>query len=206
MSSIKEKILIIKLKEQDTETFAKLYDAYVEKIYRFVFFKVSSTSEAEDITSEVFLRAWEYLGRENVEIKNINSFLYQIARNLVIDFYRTKTKRDSAVSIDQQQHAYLKEIPDQNQNTEKLAVSNMASAQVHNYLSHIKDDYKEIVILKYIEGYSTNEISKIVNKKKGNIRVLLHRAMKVMAELADVEKKKNEEREKQKQEVSSPLA
>src|SRR3989344_2143089 len=100
MPSLKQKIFLIRLRYRDADTFAKFYDEYVGRIYRFVLFKVSSVQEAEDITSEVFLKAWEYLGKKDIEIKNLNSFIYQIARNLVIDYYRSRARRGT-VSIDQ---------------------------------------------------------------------------------------------------------
>jgi len=78
------------------EKFSEIYDQYIDKIYRFVYFKVSSEEVAEDITSKVFLKGWEAfqshgLG-EDREILNTSAFLYQIARNAVTDHYREKAK------------------------------------------------------------------------------------------------------------------
>jgi len=187
MGAIQEKILIVKLKGRDTDSFAKLYDLYVEKIYRFVYFKVSSVEEAEDITSETFLKAWNYLGKDDTEIRNLSSFLYQIARNLVIDFYRQRSLKET-VSVDNEKYG-LHELPDKNQNVIAHVSKNLASEQIQNYLARLKDEYKEVVILKHLEGYSTKEISDILGKKKGNVRVLLHRAIKAMSEIATEETK-----------------
>ncbi len=76
------------------KTFSAIYDKYINKIYRFVFIKVNSQEIAEDLTSETFLRGWEaYKKASNPhrqKIDNPSAFLYQIARNLVIDQYREK--------------------------------------------------------------------------------------------------------------------
>ncbi|PIU15604.1 RNA polymerase subunit sigma-70, partial [bacterium (Candidatus Gribaldobacteria) CG08_land_8_20_14_0_20_39_15] len=65
--------------------FSKIYDQYINKIYRFIFLKVNSQEIAQDLTSETFLRGWESFKEKNEEIENIQAFLYRIARNLVTD-------------------------------------------------------------------------------------------------------------------------
>jgi len=89
------------------EQFGKIYDEYISKIYRFVYLKVNSQEIAEDITSKVFIRGWEAFSgyarsreaRQDNEIKNPGAFLYQIARNAVVDHYRDKG-RAKVVSVD----------------------------------------------------------------------------------------------------------
>jgi RNA polymerase sigma-70 factor (ECF subfamily) len=72
------------------KSFSKIYDQYIDKIYRFIFLKVNSPEISQDLTSETFLRTWEVF--KNKEIKNIQAFLYKIAKNLVINYYREKEK------------------------------------------------------------------------------------------------------------------
>ena len=75
--------------------FGKIYDKYIDKIYRFIFLKVSSEDVTKDLCSETFLRGWEAFQDEK-KIDNIQAFLYQIARNLVIDHYREKGRAQVA--------------------------------------------------------------------------------------------------------------
>ena len=81
------------------EQFGKIYDQYIDKIYRFVYVKVDSQETAEDVTSKVFLRGWEAFKDAKDGIKNPGAFLYQIARNAVVDHYREKG-RSKVVSFD----------------------------------------------------------------------------------------------------------
>ena len=81
------------------EQFSHIYDQYINKIYRFVYLKVNSQEIAEDITSKVFIKGWEAFQAPKDEIKNPGAFLYQIARNAVIDHYREKG-RSKVVSAD----------------------------------------------------------------------------------------------------------
>ena len=74
------------------EQFSRIYDQYIEKIYRFVYLKVDSQETAEDIPSKVFLKVWELHQRPQGLIQNMNAFLYQIARNMVVDSYREKDR------------------------------------------------------------------------------------------------------------------
>ncbi len=179
--TIQSKILILRLKKHDPEAFTEMYDTFVDRIYRFVLFKVSSVEEAEDITSEVFLKTWEYFSRENADVKHLSAFLYQMSRNMVIDYYRQRARH---VSVPLSwEHDKTQDIPDPKQNLAETIAHNMAFQQLSLCLNTLKDEYKEVVVLHYIEGYSTREIATILGKKKGNVRVILHRALRTLEEV-----------------------
>src|SRR5690348_344851 len=74
----------------DQEAFAELYNTYVDKIYKYVFYKVGSATEAEDLCEQVFLKAWEANGRYRWYGYPFSSWLYKLAHNLFVDHYRTK--------------------------------------------------------------------------------------------------------------------
>src|SRR3989344_2015279 len=98
-NTIAEKLLLLKLRTtEDPEAFAKLYDIYAKRIYSFVFFKVSNREEAEDITSEVFLKAWRYIN-EKKSIESFSGLLYKLARNCIIDLYRSKATHKEVFSV-----------------------------------------------------------------------------------------------------------
>jgi RNA polymerase sigma-70 factor (ECF subfamily) len=97
MNKATEKILLFQIQQkQNSEAYGKLYDAYVRQIYRFVYFKVSTHEEAEDITAEVFLKAWRYL-QEKKEVKSFSGLLYRIARNGIVDLYRARTNHPESL-------------------------------------------------------------------------------------------------------------
>src|SRR6478672_13663524 len=74
----------------DQTAFAELYNAYVDKIYKYVFYKVGSAPDAEDLCEQVFLKAWEAIGRYKWCGYPFSSWLYRLAHNLVVDHYRTR--------------------------------------------------------------------------------------------------------------------
>lgn len=178
MKALKEKILLLKVKKKDQNAFAEVYDEYVEKIYRFIFFKVNSEEEAKDLTSEVFLRAWDYLIKDK-KIKSIKSFLYQIARNLVVDHYRDRSRKEIVDEV------FLEQIEDHEPRADKKTEIKLEADRLQKYIRELKDDYKEAVLLKFIEEYSIGEIADILKKTKGNVRVLLHRAIKALQMMAE---------------------
>jgi len=154
--------------------FSKIYDKYIDKIYRFVFLKVNSPEVAEDLTSETFLRGWQTFRIQNSEfrIQNPPAFLYQIARNLVIDYYREKGKVQ-LVSADYR-------IIDPRINLEERANLNSELEEVKRGLAELKDEYQDVIIYRYLDELSVPEIAKVMQKSEGTVRVLLHRALNAL--------------------------
>jgi RNA polymerase sigma-70 factor, ECF subfamily len=165
-----EKILLFKAVNGEPEAFAELFDYYSKKIYRYIFFKVSSQQLAEDLSSQAFLKAWEYLS-QNKKIKDFQSFIYQIARNLVIDYYRSREKEELPLIYTDTNE----ELADENQVDPDREIDRETLKKL---LEKLEIEYKEIIVLRYIEDMSIKEISKIVDKSANHIRVIIHRAIK----------------------------
>jgi len=161
--------------------FSKIYDQYVEKIYRFVFLKVSSKEIAQDLTSETFLKCWEVFNRKEnpssneQKIENPQAFLYQIARNLVIDHYREKGKYQ-VVS------AETSPIADPRNDLEEKVILNSDLEIVRNHLSSLKDDYQNAILWYYLDDLPICEVAKLLDKSEDATRVLIHRALKSLRE------------------------
>jgi RNA polymerase sigma-70 factor (ECF subfamily) len=182
LDGIREKYYVLQVQfRKDPDAFARLYDLYIERIFRFVRFKVSSQEEAEDISSDVFLKAWKFIKESDVKIGNFKAFVYRIARNCVIDFYRNKSRAFERLTDDQEQ---LETIRDQKNLQEEVA-NKIEVAAIENHLGKLKEEYREVILLKHVEGFSLSEIAGILEKKSGAVRVLLHRAMKALKDIID---------------------
>ncbi|NMB92441.1 MAG: sigma-70 family RNA polymerase sigma factor [Parcubacteria group bacterium] len=154
------------------DEFSKFYKDNLDKVFRFIYFRVDKTETAQDITSQVFLKYWQTNGEAREKIKNPQAFVYQIARNQIIDFYRRqKTK---VVSLDELAEQGI-EIP-QTSFAFKIELS-LEMENLKKAIQRLKPEYSEIIIWHYIDNLSTKEIAAILNKKENNIRVLLHRAL-----------------------------
>jgi len=152
--------------------FGKIYDQCINKIYRFIFLKVNSEEIAQDLCSETFLRGWESY-KNNPKIENPSAFLYRIARNLVIDYYREKG-RTNFVSPE------IVPIADPSPGIEEKAALNSDLDQVKAVLADLKREYQDVIIYRYLDELSIPEIAKIMEKSEGTVRVTLHRALRAL--------------------------
>lgn len=155
--------------------FSSIYDQYIEKIYRFVYLKVSSQETAEDITSRVFIKGWESY-QSKKDIKNVRAFLYQIARNMVIDHYR-QNDRTKVVSSDN-----VPEIMDNRVNLHERAILNAEIETIKLALNKLKKDYQDVIIWHYLEDIPAPEIAEIIGKPTGTVRVMIHRGLEMLRE------------------------
>jgi len=172
-----EKILFLRVKNKDHEAYGQFYDLYIDKIYRFIFFKVNSAEDAKDLTSEVFLRTWQYI-KEDKKIKNLNAFVYMVARNCVIDFYRSRSRKEENEEFVSESHF---NIADKQLIAEQLG-EDLEISEVLKALNELKDEYREVIILHYLNELSAKEIAQILEKTPGAVRVLVFRALKALKE------------------------
>ncbi len=178
MKKVKSRIIVQRIqKGKDADAFAEIYDAYVQKMYRFISFKVGNRHVAEDITSDLFLKLWEYLtiGKSG-EIQSLNGLIYRMARNLVVDYYRKHAAAQECAVED------ILHLSDGVDISEKVHLD----IEVANMLTHVrtlKQEYQEVILLRYIEELSIKEIAEVMQKKRGTVRVTLHRATKTLQEL-----------------------
>jgi RNA polymerase sigma-70 factor (ECF subfamily) len=183
---LQEKILLYQVRvKKDPDAFAKIYDLYARRIYRFVYFKVSLEDEAQDITSDVFLKAWQYLlDEKGKEVRHLSALLYSIAKNRVIDLYRSRAAATTTPLSEEAEEI----LPDDRHMQEK-AEALIDVQMIEKHLRSMKDEYREVLIMKYLDELSTEEIAKALEKNPGNVRVLLHRAMIALREVINAQEK-----------------
>jgi len=178
-SHLHEQILVYKIQRGDTEAFAPIYDFYVERVYRFVYLKVPTAQDAEDITAEAFLKVWQYI-KEHKSIEHLSALIYKVARNLVVDFYRKNGT--NIESIDEKEFV----VADRSDLTleQKMELKSDMVA-IEAAMRQLKDAYREVLVLFYLNDLPLREVARIVEKKPGNVRVLLHRGLKVLREILE---------------------
>ncbi|MEA1909950.1 MAG: RNA polymerase sigma factor [Patescibacteria group bacterium] len=158
--------LIRKASRGDNVAFGEIYELWAQPIYRFVYLKTRDEGVAEDLTADVFLKAWKAVKTfQATKDAKFSTWLFAIARNSVIDYYRT-TKQ--TVSFDE-----LPEIFD----VEGQQDLYPETTQLEDKLQSLKPEYKQVLILRYVEDVSINKVAQIMKKKASNIRALTHRAL-----------------------------
>ena len=159
------------------EKFGKIYDQYIDKIYRFVYLKVDGQEIAEDITSKVFIKGLEAFQSPKEEIKNPGAFLYQIARNAVVDHYRDKG-RTRVVSADASP-----EIADPGTNAQDKAILSADIDTIKKAIQKLKKEHQDIIIWHYLEDMPIANIAQLLDKPAGTVRVMLHRGLKDLQDI-----------------------
>lgn len=182
---IAEKLLLYKIEtKKDSEAFGQLYDLYIEKIYRFVYFKIGSKEESEDITSEVFLKVWNYLiSNDRKEISSFSGLVYKVARNCLIDFYRLKSYKQELV-YNFETVIELEEHGEESKEILRVEINQEMEGLLKN-IRRLKQDYQEVLLLRYIEELSIREMAEILGMSGVGVRVTLHRATKKLKELVE---------------------
>lgn len=167
-----ERRLVERAKSGDSDAFGQLYDASFERVYRFVFFRVTDVQTAEDLTSQVFLKAWENLHRYQPKGPFL-AWLYSIARNTVIDHYRTHKQ---TVSLDE-----AAPVAARNPKLDDLVDLQFEMETLQAAMQHLTAEQREVLTLKFIAEYDTAQIARHMRKTEGAIRALQMRALQALA-------------------------
>lgn len=171
-----EVLIVKKAISGDVEAFASLYDAYVDDVYRFMLHRVGHEQTAEDLTSQVFLKAWDNLGRYKVRGLPFGAWLFQIARNSVIDYYRTRKE-----TLPLEPNAVME--PDPMMNVAREVEKRLEGEWLRTILHKLTHEQREVLILKFINGLKTKEIAQVMGKGQGAIRALQMRALHALADI-----------------------
>ena len=156
----------------DFAAFGDLYGVYLDRIYRYVFYQVKDKMTAEDVTEEVFLKAWKAIKSCRGKERTFSSWLYRIAHNNVIDIFRGQQKR---WTVDMETVAEL------NQPAVEIETE-LDHQEILNSLTDLPPNQRQVIILKFIEGLDNLEIERIIGKSQGAIRVLQTRALAKLRE------------------------
>jgi RNA polymerase sigma-70 factor (ECF subfamily) len=169
-----EVALVRRSQTGDQDAFACLYNAYLDRIYRYVYFRVDDQQLAEDITSQVFLKAWEKLHSYQIDSSPFIAWIYRIAHNTVVDNYRT---RKTSISLENVKPAEISHIDGID---EKLDLQ-LESQQLREALQELTEEQQQVLILKFVAQRSTEEIAQQLGKQPGAIRAVQMRALQGLA-------------------------
>ena len=159
--------------------FGKIYDKYVNKIYRFIFLKVGSQEAAEDLTAQVFTKGWKRF-KKSQDIKNPSAYLYQIARAEIADHHRRRAKFQ-IISTETNPIVNSQLTDPQPTAEENLGLQSDIEV-LRLSLAQLNDDYQNVIIWRYLDELSFKRIAQIMGRPEGTVRVMVHRALKELRE------------------------
>ena len=160
-------------KDGDADAFGLLYDGYIERIFRYIYFRVTDEVTAEDLTSQVFSKAWENLDRYKPSGAPFIAWLYTIARNAVIDHFRTLKE---TVGLDE-----VASLSSAGPSPDDVVELHFETEALREALQSLTDEQQQVVVLKFIAGMTTDEIAKQLGKRPSAIRALQMRGLQALA-------------------------
>lgn len=172
--------LVKKAQKGDKDAFAEIYEILVDPIYGYIYYRVKD-DDAEDLVETVFLRVWENLRQYRPRKKYFSAWVFRIAHNLVVDYYRA-SQNDSTEELSEH-------LPDQSREHNPIRnTQNALSREVlKEAISKLRKPYREIIIHKFINELSNKELSQIMKKSEGSLRIMQFRALKALKrELEDM--------------------
>jgi len=165
-----EERALIERAKVDPDAFGELYRKYVDRIFSYILYRVGDREEAEDLTAKVFMRAMGHIGRYVDRGLPFSAWLYRIARNLVANWYRDRSKR-TMVAIENLP------LKDKKSGPEQLASSMESSASLLSAIRRLPEERQELLVLKFVERMSNANIGRTMGRSEGAIKSLYHRTL-----------------------------
>ncbi len=187
MAHLRDHIDLLRLRaSRDPDAFARIYDRYVDAIYRFVSFKLPSKEDAQDVTADVFMKAWDHI-RQDKPVENVRAFLYQVARNAVVDRYRrnhaeSRGGQTTAVTFSLLEASSVSdaiELGDEGRSADQAQAKAEVALLVRR-LARLKDQYRDVLLLRLVDDLPFDAIASVMGVSAVNARVLYHRALKAL--------------------------
>src|SRR5205085_8465669 len=155
---------------RDPNAFGELYVRYGERVYRYLYFRAGSHPEAEDLTEQVFLKAWEAIGRYRWQGRPFLAWLYRLAHNTHIDHVRSQKPTTSLNNDDRPV-----ELPSTSAQVELARA--LDADLLARALGELTPDQQQVIVLKFLEGLDNDQIARCMDKREGAIRALQMRGL-----------------------------
>jgi len=164
----------------DESALGELYDRYEAKIYSYIYRRTGEPALAEDLTAQVFLKMLEAIRKNKAWQSSFSGWLYRIAHNLVIDYYRRRD-RQQQVSIDDMVIASEGDSP------VRFAELRLDAERLRSAIRSLTDEQAEVLSLRFFEGYSISEVANMMEKTDGAIKALQYRAVATLRHILEKE-------------------
>ncbi len=178
---------VLDMRDEVQQAFQAAYERYNDELFRHCALRLSDRERALELTQEAFLRTWKYLSGGQ-EIQELRPFLYRTLKNLIIDEYRKMKTYSLEAMIDQEEGETVESLlPQDDSNTLEAAIDRFEGKRALDMLSKLPIAYKEVLVMRYVDGLSPKEIAEELSESENTISVRLHRALKKLRDLFEVE-------------------
>jgi RNA polymerase sigma-70 factor, ECF subfamily len=156
--------------DHDADAFGELYDRFVDRVYRYLYFRTGNQPEAEDLTEQVFMKAWEAIGRYRWQGRPFLAWLYRLAHNAHIDHVRAH-KPSTSLNNDERPL----EVP--SPSAESDLARSLDAEVLARALAQLTVEQQQVIVMKFMDGCDNEQIAQAMDKREGAIRALQMRAL-----------------------------
>lgn len=185
MSSTNERNLVERAKSGDIEAFEQLIISCEKKVFNIAYRMIGNYDDANELAQEVFLKAFRSIKKFKGD-SLFSTWIYKITANVCLDELR-KRKKKVVISLDQDielnEGEVKRQIPDDAPTPDLEVESNEIKSAVNESIQQLPEDYKSVIILRDIQGFSYTEISKIVNCPEGTVKSRINRARQALKKI-----------------------
>ncbi len=160
----------------NSEAFSYLYEQNVKRIYNYIYYRIGSEQDAEDLTARVFHRAFGRIGSYEEKGVPFSAWLYRIAHNLIANWHRDNFRRREVSLEDQIDFPHHGDLP------ERMVERNQEKEMLLKAIRNLSPDRQQLILLKYLEDLSNAEIAVIMRRTEGAIKSLYHRSLLALRE------------------------
>jgi RNA polymerase sigma-70 factor, ECF subfamily len=164
-----ERSLVERAIERDRSAFAELYDRHVVRVYRHIYYLVNDRGDAEDLTAQTFLKAWEAIDRYRERGAPFVSWLLRIAHNVAVSFLRARREHGTLEDyvIDPKRHGNPEEALEQSSDEDSI----------RRAILELREEQRQVIILRFVEELDHREVAAVIGKSVPAVRVIQHRAL-----------------------------
>lgn len=162
---------LVEQAKSDAAAFGLLYEKYVQKIYNYVYYRIGNHHDAEDLTAKTFQRAMKHISRYEQRGVPFSAWLYRIAHNVVANWHRDRSRR-KVIALDE-----LALYHQRRRSPESFVEENEERGELLKVIRRLPADRQQLLILKFVEGMSNDEIGRIMKRSEGAIKSLYHRTL-----------------------------
>lgn len=174
-----EDTALVELAKTDKDAFGEIYERYVERIYKYIYYRVGNKHDTEDLTSRVFFRALAHV--ESYEDRGVpfQAWLYRIAHNLVANHHRDRSRRKI---IPLEEYITSGIFASSEDGPERITEDAEERERLLASIRRLPDDRQQLLLLKFVDRLSNVEIGEIMGRTEGAVKSLYHRTLLTLRE------------------------
>ena len=163
--------ILIRRAQADAHAFEPLYERYVAQIYSYIYYRVGNVQDAEDVTARTFYQAMTHLHRYTSRGIPFSAWLFRIAHNLVANWHRDSSRRQT-FSLD-----IIVDTPDTTASLTERAEDRDEAQRLWGVVRRLPPERQQLLVLKFVDELSTEQIAVIMGRSEGAVKALLHRTL-----------------------------